>query len=243
MKKMRFFGLAALTALWAVLTVCAWFGPAKDFSDAERRKLAQFPELSVKTVLDGKFMTEFESYTLDQFPLRDSFRQLKAQFHYNALGQKDNNGIYILGDHIIKQEYPLDSNSLNRAASRFGYLHDRYLKGLDANIVMAVVPDKGMYLGHSSGHLQLDADVMMQLLEKQMPWATHVDLTGCLSADDYYRTDTHWNSSMWPTPSVRLWGRIELILRHIRSLNWNVPSTAFITVRRQFLWSRIRCIF
>ena len=192
MKKMRFFGLAALTALWAVLTVCAWFGPAKDFSDAERRKLAQFPEFSVKTVLDGKFMTEFESYTLDQFPLRDSFLQLKAQFHYNALGQKDNNGIYILGDHIIKQEYPLDSNSLNRAASRFGYLHDRYLKGLDANIVMAVVPDKGMYLGHSSGHLQLDADVMMQLLEEQMLWATHVDLTGCLSADDYYRTDTHW---------------------------------------------------
>ena len=69
MKKMKVFGLGALVLLWAVLTCAAWFGPGKDFSDSERRKLAQFPELSVKTVLDGKFMTEFESYTLDQFPL------------------------------------------------------------------------------------------------------------------------------------------------------------------------------
>ena len=25
-----------------------------------------------------------------------------------------------------------------------------------------------------------------------MPWATPIDLTDCLSAEDYYRTDTHW---------------------------------------------------
>ena len=76
MKKVRIFGLVAL--LWGALTCAAWFGPAKDFSDTERRKLEQFPKLTVQTVLDGKFMTEFESYTLDQFPLRDSFRKLKA---------------------------------------------------------------------------------------------------------------------------------------------------------------------
>lgn len=192
MKKMRFFGLAALITLWAVLTICAWFGPAKDFSDTERRNLAQFPKLSVQTVLEGKYMTSFEDYTLDQFPVRDSFRQLKALFHYNVLGQKDNNGIYITDGHIVKQEYPLDNDSLKRAASRFAYLRKKYLEGLDTNIVMAVVPDKGVYLGQSGAHLQLDADAMMQAMAEQMPWATHVDLTGCLSADDYYRTDTHW---------------------------------------------------
>ena len=89
MKKMRFFGIAALAALWAALTVCAWFGPAEDFSDSERRKLAQFPKLNVNTVLEGKFMTAFEDYTLDQFPLRDAFRQLKSLFHYYVLNQKD----------------------------------------------------------------------------------------------------------------------------------------------------------
>ena len=91
MKKIRIFGLTALALLWAALTCAAWFGPAEDFSDAERRKLSQFPERTVQAVLDGKFMTDFESYTLDQFPARVAFRQLTALFHYNALGKKDNN--------------------------------------------------------------------------------------------------------------------------------------------------------
>ena len=192
MKKMRFFGLAALTALWAVLTVCAWFGPAEDFSDAERRKLDQFPELSLKTVLEGKFMTEFESYTLDQFPMRDSFRQLKALFHYNALGQKDNNDIYIAGGYAEKQEYPLNEASVLRAASRFEYLYNKYLADGNCAVFMAVVPDKGQYLAEDNGNLKLDLETMMGLLEEQMPWAVHVDLTDALDAEDYYRTDTHW---------------------------------------------------
>ena len=189
MKKMRLFGFAALTLLWAALTVCAWFGPAEEFSDAERRKLDQFPELSLKTVLGGKFMTDFESYTQDQFPLRDSFRQLKALFHYNALGQLDNNDIYIAQGHAVGQEYPLNENSVLRAASRFSYLYEKYLQDAET-IAMAVVPDKGQYLG--SGHLQLDLAAMTKLLAEQMPWAVQVDLTQHLGAADYYRTDTHW---------------------------------------------------
>ena len=43
MTKVRFFGLAALALLWAALTCAAWFGPAEDFSDAERRKLPNSP--------------------------------------------------------------------------------------------------------------------------------------------------------------------------------------------------------
>ena len=68
MKKMRIFGLGILVLLWAVITCAAWFGPAKDVSESERRKLAQFPNLTVKTVLNGKFMSEFETYTLISSP-------------------------------------------------------------------------------------------------------------------------------------------------------------------------------
>ena len=81
-KKIRAIGAAILVALWAVLTGFAWFGPRQDTSDAERRPLAQMPDISMETLLDGKFMTAFEDFTLDQFPLRDTFRQLKSLFHY-----------------------------------------------------------------------------------------------------------------------------------------------------------------
>ena len=192
MKKMKFIGFGALILLWAALSCTAWLCPAEETSESERRQLAQFPEFSITTVLDGKFMTDFEDYSLDQFPLRDSFRQLKALFHYKVLGQKDNNGIYLADTHIVKQEYPLDRAGILRAASRFNYLREKYLKESAGNIVMAVVPDKGVYLGDASGHLQLNVNAMMQLLEEQMPWANHVNLTEILSASDYYRTDTHW---------------------------------------------------
>ena len=191
MKKMRFFGLAALTALWAVLTICAWFGPAEDFSDAERRKLTQFPELSVKTVLDGKFMTEFESYTLDQFPLRDSFRQLKALFHYNALGQKDNNDIYLVYDYAAKLEYPLHESSVANAVKKFNHLYEKYLTGSE-NIVFAVVPDKGYYLAEENGYPAVDYDALFDTLREELTWAEFADITDVLDAGDYYRTDTHW---------------------------------------------------
>ena len=94
-KKIRAVGAAVLVALWLVLTGFAWFGPAQDFSESERRPLDQWPGISWKNLMSGKFMADFEDYTLDQFPMRDSFRQLKSLSHYYALNQKDNNGIYL----------------------------------------------------------------------------------------------------------------------------------------------------
>ena len=191
MKKMRFFGFAALIALWVILTLCAWFGPVKDFSDSERRKLAQFPELSGKTVLSGKFMTDFESYTLDQFPLRDSFRQLKALFHYNALGQKDNNDIYIADGYAAKLEYPLNGTSVDNALKKFNHLYEKYLTGSE-NIVFAVVPDKSYYLAEENGYPAMDYDALFDAVREGTPWAEFADIREQLAVEDYYLTDTHW---------------------------------------------------
>ena len=191
MKKIRMIGLTALALLWAILTCAAWFGPAEDFSNTERRMLAQFPKLTTKTVLNGKFMTEFEGYSLDQFPLRDSFRQLKAIFHYNALGQKDNNDIYITDDYAAKLEYPLNETSVSNAVKKFNHLYEKYLTGSE-NIVVSIVPDKGYYLGQQSGHLTMDYEAMFDAFAENMTWAEFVDITGSLDGADYYRTDTHW---------------------------------------------------
>ena len=80
-KIVRLFGFSALVLLWLALTMGAWFGPTHDISESERRKLAQMPEITADSILGGKFMAKFEDFTLDQFPLRDSFRTLKALVH------------------------------------------------------------------------------------------------------------------------------------------------------------------
>ena len=179
-----------ILVIWAALTALAWFSPAQAVSDAERRPLAQLPEISADAVLDGSFMADFTEYSLDQFPLRDGFRRIKSLFHYYVLGQKDNNGIYITDGSAAKQGYPLKEASVSHALERFQHIYDKYLQ--NAQVYMAIVPDKGYYLAEDAGQLSMDYDTMFEAFRQGVPWATHIDLTGSLSAEDYYRTDTHW---------------------------------------------------
>lgn len=198
MKKIRFSSAMPLVLLWTVLTLALWFGPDRDVSEAERRPLTQWPGITAETVLNGKFMTAFESYSLDQFPLRDSFRQIKAVFHTYVLGQRDNNDIYVSGGYAAKQEYPLKEDSVAHALERFQAVYEKYLEPQGSRIWMAVVPDKGYYLAESAGRLEMDYDAMFAMIEQGMPWAEHVDLTASLELSDYYRTDTHWRQEALP---------------------------------------------
>lgn len=182
--------MTGVALLWAALTAFAWFSPARDLSEAERRPLAQAPELSADALLSGRYMADFEEFSLDQFPLRDAFRTIKSLFHFNVLNQSDNNGIYITEDFAVKQEYPLDPDSVNHAASRFNYLYEKYLT--ESDVYVAVIPDKGQYLAEDSDHLTLHFGKLHSILLNQMPWATPIELYDSLSAADYYRTDVHW---------------------------------------------------
>jgi len=192
MKNVKSIGFAALVLIWAGLVFAGWFGPSKDISESERRPLAQMPEVKAETVLNGKFMGAFEDYSLDQFPLRDTFRQIKSLFHYYVLNQRDNNDIYIADGYAVKQEYPLKDTSLNHALDRFSHIYDKYLQNSGSKVFLSVVPDKGYYLGETSGHLTMDYKKLFEAMKEQMPWAEFVDITGDLEASDYYRTDTHW---------------------------------------------------
>ena len=192
MKKIRVIGLAALAAVWLMLVAGAWFGQPEDISESERRKLAQFPEFTVDTVLGGKFMTNFEDYTLDQFPLRDTFRQLKALFHYNALMQGDNNGIYVAGGYAAELEYPLNRTSVTNAVSKLNQIYEKYLKESGSKIVLSVVPDKGCYLAEENGYPAMDYAALTEQIRQGTPWAEYTDITDLLTEEDYYFTDTHW---------------------------------------------------
>lgn len=192
MKKIRTFGICILLLMWTLLAVCLWFGPKQTYTNAERRPLSQMPQISANAVFSGKFTADFEDFTLDQFPLRDSFRQVKSLFHYYVLNQKDNNGIYLVGDTVAKLEYPLNLTSVSYATGRLQYLHDTYLQNTDCKVYGSLIPDKGYYMAQSNGYPAMDYEKMEQVFRESLPWAEYVDLFGILSAEDYYRTDTHW---------------------------------------------------
>lgn len=166
--------------------------PDEAVSKSERRKLAQLPELSVQTVLSGSFMENFETYALDQFPLREQFRRLKAETVLHVLRQSDNNGIYVADGFASKLDDTLDEASVDHAAARFRMIYDRYLSGTDVTIYAAVIPDKNYYLSQKTFYPALDFDALTARLYGAMAYAQPVELRDVLSLESYYRTDLHW---------------------------------------------------
>lgn len=181
-----------MIAFFLCLSAFAWLKPQDAYSDSERRALEQFPELSTEQILSGDFMTDFETYTLDQFPMRDSFRNIKAISAFFCFRQSDNNDIYIADGYVSKMEYPLKSESLVRAGERFRYVYDKYLADTDTNVYFSVIPDKNFFLAEQNGYLSLDYEAFIESLKQQTDFMEYIDITGLLSIEDYYKTDTHW---------------------------------------------------
>lgn len=181
-----------LAALFFGLCVIVWFHPASEYSETERRKLKQFPQITWETVWNGTYMEAFEGYSLDQFPLRDRFRSLKAWTSGQVFQKADNNDIYVYDGYAVKMEYPLYEDSLEHAVSKFEKLYENYLKDSDCQIYAAIVPDKNYFLGEKSGHLVMDYEKLQDFMEQKMDYAKWIALEDTLEIGDYYQTDIHW---------------------------------------------------
>lgn len=181
-----------MAAFFLVVSLFAWIKPADVFSDSERRNLKQFPEFSFKTVMSGNFMGNFESYTLDQFPLRDDLRTIKALVSLNIFNRSDNNDIYVVDGYASKLEYPLNEESVERATNRFRYVYEKYLKDKNTKNYFVVIPDKNYFLAEEKGYLSLDYDKMTEILKDNTGFSEYIDVTDNLQLEDFYKTDTHW---------------------------------------------------
>ena len=171
---------------WAALK------PADSLSLSERRRLKQLPAVRMDAVLSGKFMSDFEGYALDQFPLRDEWRTLKALNQLYVYRQKDNNGVYIKDGYAAKLEYPMNEGSIDHAAERFRYLYENFMADVGARVYLSVIPDKNYFLAAENGYPSLDYERLFAYMREKTDFAQYIDLTGALSLSSYYRTDTHW---------------------------------------------------
>ncbi|MBQ8264092.1 MAG: hypothetical protein IJY96_04880 [Oscillospiraceae bacterium] len=191
-KAKRIYLICLTAAVFFGLSIFAFLKPADEYSMAERRKLEQMPEISFKTIINGRFMEDFEDYSLDQFPMRDSFRSLKAVTALKIMGQSDSNGLYIHEGSIAAMEYPLDNASIDFAGKVFTSVYDKLLAGKVNSAHFALVPDKNFYLAEDAGALHMDYDEFYSAVAEVTPFAQHIELRDMLSIDDYYLTDTHW---------------------------------------------------
>ncbi len=172
-------------SIWSLIA------PDKELTESERRPLKQFPTVSFDNIKNRTFMTDFESYTLDQFPLRDKFRGLKSFTALKVLKQKDNNDLFLTENHIFKVDYPTSTDSALRAAKIFSDINSRYLNE-NNNVYLSIIPDKNYYISNKNGKLLIDYDLLINTIKNNCDFADYIDISGLLTLDDYYKTDSHW---------------------------------------------------
>lgn len=191
MNKIKNVILVIIFALLLVVTSIACFvKPAAEYSDSERRQLAQLPEINPEKILNGEFMAGFEEYTADQFPMRDNLRSIKAFFATNILQKLDNNGLFTADGHISKLDDAENDYMTNYSAKLFEKVYKQYFK--DNKVYFSIVPDKNYVLANKNGYPSLDYEGFAQRMSNKMQFAQYIDIFPLLSADDYYTTDTHW---------------------------------------------------
>lgn len=177
--------------LLGAFSVMCFFKAPGDFSESERRPLEKLPEVSIESILSGKFMQSFEKYATDQVPFREALKSIKAGFVFNVINKKDNNGIFIHEGHLSKLDGEINEEMLKYAVDRFLYIYESYLKDKNMSIYLSVIPDKNYFLA-SGGYPALDFDALVNKMQEKCPYMTYIDIAPLLSLDSYYKTDSHW---------------------------------------------------
>ena len=195
MNNKKFTAVAAgiLALVWLVLCGFVWLTPAKEVSASERRPLAQMPEFSLESFMDGSFKTSFEEYLQDQFPYRDQFRQLKGTLFTFLLNQKsDSNGMFYMDGHLSQHSTAFNEEQFQQRMDVLNWVYNKYIANANANVYVSVIPDKNYYLAQKNNFPVMDYNHIFTQVQQQMSWGEYIDMTGVLNLDCFYTTDTHW---------------------------------------------------
>ena len=180
-------------ALFAGLCVTRYFRPA-EISESERRPLAQFPEnITWAGIIDKTVINGFEDYSVDQFPFREWFRALKANFQLKVLCLNENNGLAVKNDYIAKVEQDFTPELLEYSIGRLQYVYEKFLKENGGNKYVALIPDKNYFFAKDYGYPSPDYEKLAEQVKNALNGMEYIDLFGELELTDYYRTDTHWS--------------------------------------------------
>lgn len=190
--------LVFLAALFAV-SIWMFAAPDRKSSERENRSLKQFPEFSFTTVTNGRFMSEFEAYLTDQFPVRDQCMELKSNTQ-SLMGNRKVSDVYIGSDGYLIQEestYP-EENVIALAKAVEGYA----ARNPEQKCTLMLVPNAASIL---EDHLPYGAagnqDHTISLVRAQLEQCSLLDLSEDFrklakegEEQLYYRTDHHWTT-------------------------------------------------
>lgn len=168
-----------------------------DFSDKENRYMAKFPKISFKSLSDGSFMEDFETYLTDQFPVRDACITLKTNA-LRLLGQRRINGVYIGSKgYLIAEEEKFDSDKIDALMKAI----NSFAAESEANVKFMLVPNSSLIYEEKLPYgIDSSQDKTIEYVKEGLSSKVgFVDVRDALTAGKgrqlYYKTDHHWTTA------------------------------------------------
>ncbi len=203
-KKYAIFITALFCAFLGVFFVVGAVSPDKEFSEQENRMLAQMPTLELGTPAEGfqdgnlfnaEFMSDYETYVADQFPLRDGWVGMKAGAE-RVLGKQENNGIYFGAKDTLLVRF--DKPDQSRLDKNVGYVNT-LVKNSPVPVYMSLIPGSAQIWADRLPANAPSAD--QKAVIDSISAASDAQFFDCYQnlwdhrgEDIYYRTDHHWTS-------------------------------------------------
>lgn len=205
---MKNFKNTLLIALTAVIifgfSLIFLLSKSNDYSYSERRALAKAPKPTSEAIMSGSFMSDFEDYTLDQFPFRDSFRAIKANALKYGFLQKDNHKIYLKDGYLSKLEYPENNDKTEISLNKLNEVYQKQLQNTDCKLYLSIIPDKNYFLAPLGGYPTIDYNAYTSNIKSRLDFAEYIDIFDCLGIESYYCTDQHWRQEKIVNVAQRL---------------------------------------
>jgi hypothetical protein len=137
---------------------------------------------------------------------------------FNLYNQKDNNGYFLKGDYIFKNDHKYNSQSVDKAINKITSYKNALLSE-NNKVYISIIPDKNYYL-ESELKLSYDYDRLFTTVKENIDFAEYIDISNLLTLDSFYATDTHWRQE-----------KIEIVAEEIlKSMNPDFKSVPFETV-------------
>lgn len=170
----------------------------RSFSEAENRMLQQVPELTVDSLMSGKFMSQADSFVADQFPLRNQWIELKLGAD-KALGRQTSNGVYLGKNRFLIEDAAIPTEpSFSKNIAAVVLFANTYP---DINMVMCIVPNAVSVCDQllpENAPVHDQSEDISYIKKITGPSLTFADVRDVLKAHKeeyiYYRSDHHWTS-------------------------------------------------
>lgn len=176
------------------------FLPDKGFSDEENRVLQELPAFSPSSYMEGRYEKKLETYTNDQFLLRNTFIKIKSTADV-TFGKLESNGVYRCRNSFLIED--LKTFDKKKEEEVLSALKDFRKKYKSKKMYFLLAPNAGNILEDNLSSVVKLADQngeMDRFFEELSDIGiSPIDVRTALrdnSADKqvYYRTDHHWTT-------------------------------------------------